>query len=181
MWSRIQGDVAQALQPRPARSTQWLMLGAGLAAALVIGVAIGRSSKSAQAPTQVASAQPGVSVDSLRDAVMGAIVLSHLGQSEIFLTEVRADLKAGRDNPDRASRSRELLARTRLIMTSDTRRAPTMERLLEDLELVLAAISAIPDSGARRSTDTRLLDERLDAGTVLPRIRTLLPGPATTE
>ena len=112
---------------------------------------------------------------------MQAIVVSHLGQAEVFLTEVRADLKTGRENPERRDRSRDLLARTRLIMAQGTSRAPTIERLLQDLELVLAEISALPDSGSRRSTDTRLLDERLDAGTVLPRIRTLLPGPATSE
>ena len=184
MWSRIEGDVSRALrEPERSRFRQWTWLaaGAGIAAALVVGIAIGRGSRAPSPATTVASNQPGVPADSLRSAMMQAVMLAHLGQTEIFLTEVRADLKAGRENPERAERSRALLARTRLIMASDTRRAPTVERLLEDLELVLAAISALPDSGSRRSTDTRLLDEQLEEGTVLPRIRTVLPGPATSE
>jgi hypothetical protein len=32
----------------------------------------------------------------------------------------------------------------------------------------------------RREVDARLLDERLHAGTVLPRIRTILPAPSST-
>lgn len=181
MWSRIEGDVRASIDPRVRmRRTSWLIAGAGIAAALVIGIAIGRGSR-APVPAVASSNQPVIPADSLRSAVMRAVVLAHLGQTEIFLTEVRADLKAGRDNPERSERSRDLLARTRLIMASENRREPAVDRLLEDLELVLATISALPDSGARRGTDSRLLDERLDEGTVLPRIRTLLPGPATTE
>lgn len=183
MWSRIEGDVASAIQPRRlARYTPWLMAGAGIAAALVIGVAIGRRSTRSPAPaTQVASSGPAVSADSLRETMMRAIVLAHFGQAEVFLTEVRADLKTGRDDPLRGVRSRELLARTRLIMSHESPRVATVERLLQDLELVLAEISALPDSGVRRAVDSRLLDERLDAGTVLPRIRTLLPGQPSSE
>lgn len=181
MWSRIETDVAAAIQSRRrARYTPWLVAGVGIAAALVIGVAIGRRSSPAPA-TQVASSSPAVSADSLREAMMRAILLSHFGQVEVFLTEVRADLKTGRDDPLRGERSRDLLARTRLIMSHESPRVATVERLLQDLELVLAEISALPDSGVRRAVDSRLLDERLDAGTVLPRIRTLLPGQPSSE
>jgi hypothetical protein len=181
MWSRIEGDVRSAIVPRPwTRFTPWLMAGAGIAAALVIGVAIGRRSArtDVQAPTTVASVAPAA--DSSRDALMRALTLNHLGQTEVFLTEVRADLTSGRRDPQRAERSRELLTRTRLIMASDAARAPAVDRLLEDLELVLAQIAALPDTGTRRSTDARLLRERLQVGTVLPRIRTILPGPSST-
>jgi hypothetical protein len=193
MWSRIEPDVARAIQrPRHPRIRQWTWLAAsaGIAAALVIGIAIGRRSVrpgETVAPPTVATAPVSPSAppaDSARDAVMRALMLSHLGQAEVFLTEVRADLTSGRHDPQRGARSRQLLARTRLIMASDARRAPAVERLLEDLELVLAEIAALPpaspaDSGTRRSTDARLVDERLRVGTVLPRIRTILPGPAT--
>ena len=108
---------------------------------------------------------------------MRAVTWSHLVQAEAFLTEVRVDLKTGRHDPERGDRSRQLLARTRLIMANHSAPAPSVERLLEDLELVLAEIAALPDSGMRRSIDARLLDERLSAGTVLPRIRTILPSP----
>jgi hypothetical protein len=181
MWLRIEGDVARAIR-RPrlsvARRWSWLAAGAGIAAALVVGIAIGRrtvTNDGTTRPPQVALTP--LQADSARDAQMRAVTWSHLGQAEAFLTEVRADLKTGRDDPERSDRSRALLARTRLIMANDASRTPSVDRLLQDLELVLAEIAALPDSGMRRSIDVRLLDERLSAGTVLPRIRTILPSP----
>lgn len=181
MWSRIEGDVAQAIRrPRLSivRQLPWLVAGAGIAAALVIGIAIGRRSitNDGTRPTRGVALNPP-SVDSARDAQMRAVTWSHLVQAEAFLTEVRTDLKTGRRDPERGDRSRQLLARTRLIMANGAAPAPSVERLLQDLELVLAEIAALPDSGLRRSLDVRLLDERLSAGTVLPRIRTILPSP----
>jgi hypothetical protein len=185
MWSRIESDVAAAIRrpdPRIGRRWTWLAAGTGIAAALVIGVAIGRRSMRSEAvgPSSIAVAPPSPSsllADSARDAQMRAVTLSHFAQAEVFLTEVRADLTSGRNNPLRDERSRELLARTRLIMASDARRAPSVEQLLQDLELVLAGISALPDNGGRRGSDVRLLDERIRVGEVLPRIRTILPSP----
>jgi hypothetical protein len=182
MWSRIERDVSTAIR-RPrlhvTRHWPWLAAGAGIAAALVIGIAIGRGSMRYDAGTPaIAGVTPsGAATDSARGAQMRAVTWSHLAQAEAFLTEVRADLKTGRRDPERGDRSRHLLARTRLIMANGAAPAPSVERLLEDLELVLAEISALPDSGMRRSIDARLLNERLSAGTVLPRIRTILPSP----
>jgi hypothetical protein len=181
MWSRIESDVAAAIrEPRRSHSfvrhLAWLAAGVGVAAALVIGVAIGRRSARSDIPAAVFATVP----DSVRGALMRAVTLNHFAQAEVFLTEVRADLKTGRSDPERAGRSRLLLARTRLLLANDTASAPSVERLLEDLELVLAEIAALPDSTVRRSIQTQLLDERLRVGTVLPRIRTILPAsPAT--
>jgi len=188
MWSRIERDVARAIAPREGRITRnwpWVVAAAGIAAALVLGVAIGRRSTrtdmpaSPAAPSVAAASRTETPVDSSRHAQMRAATLNHLVQAEVFLTEVRADLKTGRRDPTRNQRSRHLLARTRLLMANDAGGAPAVARLLQDLELVLAEIAALPDSaGGRRSTiDARLLDERLRAGAVLPRIRTILPSP----
>ena len=185
MWSRIEGDVTTAIKRHSfphGRNWPWLAAGAGIAAALVIGIAIGRRTITNDGRmTSIvgvdSSVVGGTPVDSIRAAQMRAVTWSHLVQAETFLTEVRADLKTGRHDPERGDRSRQLLARTRLIMANDAAPAPSVERLLEDLELVLAEIAALPDSGMRRSLDARLLDERLSAGTVLPRIRTILPSP----
>jgi hypothetical protein len=178
MWSRIQQDVAAALreprQPRSiARQLPWLVAGVGIAAALVLGVAIGRRSTKSIMPVASFATVP----DSVRDQLMRAVTLNHFAQAEVFLTEVRADLKTGRTDPQRSERSRLLLARTRLLLANDTTSAPKVELLLQDLELVLAEIAALPDSNMRRSIQTQLLDERLRVGTVLPRIRTILPTP----
>ena len=181
MWARIEADVADAIrvpEPRVGRYLPWLAAGVGIAAALVIGVAIGRRSATLDRRTtdQVATTPPAVP-DSVREAQMRALTISHFAQAEVFLTEVRADLKTGRNNPDRDARSRELLTRTRLILASDAQRVPAVEQLLQDLELVLAGIAALPDSGKSKPSDVRLMDEQIRVGGVLPRIRTILPAP----
>ena len=177
IWAAIERDVARAIQPpAPAPRRFWITVGVGIAATLIIGVGIGRWSMTRETPraAAVAASQPS-SDDSVRAATIArAAVVRYLADAEVFLTAVRADFKAGRQDADRAERSRQLLARTRLLMASDEPRSPTVDLLLRDLELMLAEISALPDSG--RPLDERLIDERLRQGTILPRIRTTLPA-----
>jgi hypothetical protein len=182
MWSRIEVDVARAIRPSPRTAPRWPWIAAttGIAAALVIGVAVGRNMNRVDGPTAAVTPPPAASLDSARVAVMRGVTSSHFVQAEVFLTSVRADLHAGRHDPQRAERSRQLLARTRLLMAQDANRPLPVARLLEDLELVLAEIAALPDTGERRPMDAQLLDERLRVGTVLPRIRTILPSPPAT-
>ena len=187
MWARIESEVADAIRTPQVRRLPvrrvWLVAAAGVAAALVFGVAIGRWSavSGPSSPARVAvTADNGSGVDSARrDVHVRASTLDHLAQTEMFLTAVRADLTAGRISRDGdvASRSRELLARTRLLLDAADNRPPAVEQLLLDLELLLAEIAAMPSSGAR--ADRRLLEESMRRGDILPRIRTTLPaGPA---
>lgn len=183
IWRRIEGDVERAIRRDERRFTRhwpWIASGAGIAAALVIGIAIGRNSHQPIANGQQPIAKSTLSADSIRDIQGRIATLGHLAQAESFLTEVRADLKTGRNDPHRRERSRELLSRTRLLLANDAAGTPAVDRLLEDLELVLAEIAALPDSGAKRKVDARLLSERLRVGTVIPRIRTVLPSSPIT-
>jgi hypothetical protein len=180
IWSQIEQDVAAAIDPVRVRRLNtrrtWITVGVGLAAALVIGVALGRWTAD-EKTTQVATAPKAMTTedDSARMAAHAqAATMEHLAQTEIFLTAVRADLKAGRTDADLAARSRELLARTRLLLGASTDRSPATEELLQDLELLLAEIAALPTS--RPSMDLRLLNETMRQGDVLPRIRTTLPA-----
>lgn len=183
IWSAIEEDVAKAIRPAqvtpfPQRRT-WIAVATGIAATLMLGVAVGRWS--ATAPT-LAPIVPSVAVssatttdDSTRSAAHAqAVTLSHLADAEVFLTVVRSDLKAGRSDAERAARSRDLLVRTRLLLGASADRSPAVEQLLEDLELLLAEIAALPKS--RPAMDLRLLDETMREGNVLPRIRATLPA-----
>jgi hypothetical protein len=181
IWAAIEKDVARAIQPpvtgaRLSRRPLWIVVGLGIAATLVIGVGLGRWSASPEPSRAVAVTDPnGSADDSARAAAFAAAsVAQYLAEAEVFLTAVRSDLKAGRRDTERAERSRELLARTRLLLASGEARSPTVDLLLRDLELLLAEISALPDSG--RSLDERLIDERLRQVTIIPRIRTTLPA-----
>jgi hypothetical protein len=174
IWAAIEADVAEAI--RPSRRRLWIPIGAGIAATLVIGVAVGRWTSSVAPVTPMATY--AVSDDSARSVAHArAAMLEHLGEAEIFLTTVRADVKSGRADADRAARSRELLARTRLLLGASENRSPAVEQLLEDLELLLAEISALPAN--RPSMDAKLLDETMRDGNILPRIRATLPAPAS--
>ena len=182
IWSRIEQDVAAAIRPAPARIMTrrrvWMTASVGIAATLMIGVAVGRwTARTHESPTAVAPAPHTASDDSARSAEHARMAtLAHLGDAEIFLTTVRADLKAGRRDTERGARSRELLARTRLLLGSSADHSPAVERLLDDLELLLAEIAAMPAS--RPSMDARLLDETMREGNILPRIRATLPAPS---
>jgi len=175
IWAAIEADVADAIRaPRRHRTRwTWVAVAAGMAAALVIGMALGRRST----PATIASTPVPVAADDAPlQAQLRAKTVSHLADAEMFLTAVRADLQAGRSDPERVARSRDLLTRTRLLEGTSNGQAPAVERLLQDLELVLAEISALPDTG--RPIDRELLADRLRKGTILPRIRTTLPAPS---
>jgi hypothetical protein len=181
IWTRIEQDVASAIRPAFVRATPrrrlWIPIGAGIAATLLIGVAVGRWTT--QAPTSpvetVATARSAPAPDdSVRSAAHErAVTFEHLANAEVFITTVRADLKAGRADAQRAERSRELLSRTRLLLGPSADHSPAVEQLLQDLELLLAEIAALPPS--RPKMDLRLLNESMREGNVLPRIRATLP------
>jgi hypothetical protein len=180
IWSRIEADVAKAIRPVPvnrfAQRRTWIVVGSAIAATLMLGVGVGRWS--ATSPT-LAPVTPSVATTTVDDSARSAahtrnVTLAHLEDAEVFLTTVRSDLKSGRTDAERAERSRELLVRTRLLLGASADRSPAVEQLLEDLELLLAEIAALPKS--RPSMDLRLLDETMREGNVLPRIRATLPA-----
>jgi hypothetical protein len=182
IWAAIAPDVAKAINPQrrfPAslRTATWV--GIGIAATLMIGVGVGRWSNRPDAQQQqqhVAVQHPAPVNDdsSAHVAHVRATAIEHLADAEVFLTTVRADMKAGRTEADRAERSRELLARTRLLLGSTSNATPNVKRLLEDLELLLAEIAAMPPSHS--SMDKTLLDESMREGNIIPRIRATLPA-----
>jgi len=181
IWSRIEGDVAKAIRPAQIKQFRqrrtWILISTGIAATLMLGVAVGRWTVGPVQiiDTPVAVHQATTADDSTRSAAHAeAVTLAHLADAEVFLTVVRSDLKAGRTDAERAARSRELLVRTRLLLGASADRSPAVEQLLEDLELLLAEIAALPKS--RPSMDLRLLDETMREGNVLPRIRATLPA-----
>ena len=183
MWARIEKDVADAIDPSPRLHSPrrvWVYAAAGLAAALLIGIGIGRWS-SARTPATAPLDRVAATTqnDSARRVThLRATAYDHLGETEIFLTAVRADLRAGRTESDRGQRSRELLARTRLLLSRREAQPPEVMRLLEDVELLLAEIAAVPDTGRAKSAETQLLKDALSRDDVIPRIRTALPTPS---
>ena len=176
LWAAIAPEVAQAIAPkRRSFRPLYLVVGSAIAATLVLGVAVGRwsSPRSVTPPVAMRSATPDSSPVS---GHARAVTMEHFAEAEVFLTSVRSELKAGLPDAERAERSRDLLVRTRVLLGASQHRSPEIARLLEDLELLLAEIAAMPSSNS--SLDQTLLDESMRDGNVIPRIRATLPARA---
>jgi hypothetical protein len=183
IWAAIEADVTKAIAPKAKsrsfaslRTTAWI--GLGIAATLLVGVGVGRwTARNTVAPVNATATARTTTADSVSsNSHARAVTLDHLADAEVFLTAVRAELKSGQADAERAERSRDLLVRTRVLLGSSRNRTPEVERLLEDLELLLAEIAALPQSHS--SLDKTLLDESMRNGNIIPRIRATLPARA---
>jgi hypothetical protein len=201
MWARIEAArraerAAPAAEPQAApaarpdivpigrpvrRRVQWA---AGIAALLALGIGIGRMTApgasggdaSWGSASTVASGPNGAQGTSAAHRVA---LTQYLGQSEAFLTLFRASVRSGRTEELTVRTARQLLSTNRLLLDSPAANDARSRMLLEDLELVLAQIAQL--SAASDRGELRLVDEGLEQGGVLPRLRTAVPsGPAVT-
>lgn len=171
-----------ALRPRP----WWI----GIAAALAIGVALGRISERPTAGPQgsvVADAGdvPGISAESglpsrAESLPYRAAAGRLLDRSETFLTMVRAGVGTDESLTEVREWARPLLTRTRLLLGSPAAEDPQLKALLDDLEIVLTQIAQL------REGDTEELgwiDEGMDQRRLLFRLRaaTAADGPGTVR
>ncbi len=201
MWSAIQqaraetaGADTQKTKVFPLRRRHWIPVAAGLAATLLIGVAIGRySSPSDTTPTGTASSAttaPAVggtglgaearrSVDvagTTADRPYEVATLQHLGRVEALLTSFRAEPAGARGDEQVAAWARELLLSTRLLLDSPAGSDAQRRRLLEDLELVLVQIVQLtPDKGREERS---LIERSIEKDDMLTRLRSAIPAGA---
>src|SRR5204863_4645116 len=149
-----------------------LRWGAGIAAVLALGVAIGRWSATGSPPS------PGGAGTGERTSafVYQLAAAQYLTRTEALLTGFRAETRAGAKPPTGqfAVQARDLLCTTRLMLDSPAGRDVRLKSLLEDLELVLAQIAQLPATGDRE--DLQLINQGLDQRSVLLRLRTASPA-----
>ncbi len=174
MWRRI--EAARAARRRVIVLRPWVRWGAGLAAVLAVGIALGRWTAGAGGAGGAGGAD--------RVAVLAYRVAAaqHLTRTEALLTGFRAETRAGEPTAQFTAQARDLLTTTRLMLDSPAANDPRLKSLLEDLELVLAQIAQLPSSGARE--DVQLINQGLDQRSVLLRLRTAIPagpGPVRTQ
>lgn len=186
LWARIQAEraatagrsadrqAADAIELRPRRRA-WLAWGAALAAMLVIGIGLGRVSlreAGLTAPSSTAAAADPA------DVVPTAYRLAasrHLERTEALFSSLAVDART--QGPGEVSGwARELLTDTRLLIGSPAALDPALGRLLEDLELVLSQIAAIPS--ARAQEEVELIQDGINQSDVLLRMRAATAGPA---
>ncbi len=180
LWTRIAAARAarqhQVLVIRPL-----LRWGAGIAAVLALGIAIGRwSARGGESPASPAVAAGDDQTPALAYRVAAA---QYLTRTEALLTGFRAEARSPSVPAAQFSRqARDLLATTRLMLDSPAAQDARLKGLFEDLELVLAQIAQLPSSGDRE--DVQSINQGLDQRSVLLRLRTANPagpGPVRTQ
>jgi hypothetical protein len=178
MWGSIEAQSFPRTR-RVTRYAQWLRI----AAALVIGVGIGRLSfvigqrsapprftKSPAAPA-VPREQPLATADSPQQPADPA-TSRYLGQAAALLIALPSESGAGRLDEPFIERANELLLTTRLLLDSQSGSDPSMRNLLEDLELVLVQVVRLQkEREPSRRTELELIQQALDQRDVIPRLR----------
>ena len=175
MWKSIESQAFPARR-RASRYAHWLRI----AAALVIGVGIGRLSlvRGRQATTAApVSAQPPIAERPAPTTELPAPQLDpatsrYLGQAAALLIALPAEANVGRPDQSFMKRANELLLTTRLLIDSQSGNDPAMRNLLEDLELVLVQVVRLQkEREPSRRTELELIQQALDQRDVIPRLR----------
>jgi hypothetical protein len=178
MWQAIEErrDLSVAKGGRR-RSVPWLQI----AAALVVGIGIGRGSMmsglrgSAGSSTVAinpspAAATEGVHVDTAMSEAYQVATTRYLGQTAALLIALPSEVRAGRADQQFVARASDLLATTRLLIDSPASNEQSMRNLLEDLELVLTQVVRLHNNRSRFELD--LINRALEQRDVIPRLRT---------
>jgi hypothetical protein len=178
MWSAIAAERRARARAAMAerRRARW---GLGIAAVLLLGVAIGRIS----APDPRGTRAGAPVADPNGSTVMyQAAAAEYLGRAEALLTMFRLEARAGRTDQQTSGAAQRMLTTNRLLMDSPVAAEPRMRRLLEDLELVLAQIARL--SAEQGADPAEFVLQALENNSVLFRLRAVNPpamSPAATE
>lgn len=182
MWEGIQrsiGGSSDRLAHRRDRRATWMKWSVGLAAALVMGIAIGR-----MAPRTEPAVETAAMADGGRSSEPGTAfrvaVTEHLTQVETFLTLFRADARAGGADDATVRPVQDLLFTTQLLLDSRAAEDVQYRMLLEDIELVLAQIAQY--SRGQPQDELEFIDRSIEQRSVLLKLQaTVSAGPAGAQ
>jgi len=183
MWERIEerhfGAPVVALadhgRSRPQRrrafgSPSWSVLVAGIAAALILGIAVGRMSHGI-APVIADNGREGqYDYWTANAAPYREATTEYLGQTVALLTALPAATRDGQPDARFVTQASDLLTTTRLLLDSPAAESdPRLKSLLEDLELMLAQLSRLPSEHG--GPELNLITQALEQRDVVPRVR----------
>lgn len=179
MWAGIESAAFAHRAPRRYRVPRWL----GLAAAIVVGIAIGRFTPldgwlhpAATEPAPTVAAVPAPARLPL-PAVYEPTTSQYLDQTTALLVSLPAETRAGPPDRQFIARATNLLLTTRLLLDSPAAQDARLHGLLDDLEVVLAQIVRL--QAEQDHTDLDLINQALEQRDVLPRLRTAAAGLST--
>jgi hypothetical protein len=175
LWARICAS-RQAGRTHTLRLSRWTVaVPLGMAALLALAFGLGRwTAPPRQGPAPVADQTNGATA-------VRVMTADYLGHTEVFLTDFRAATRSGRPDSTAPAEARRLLGTARLLLDSRAAEDVPLRALLEDLELVLAEISQLPDAP---HDDAQLITDGLDRRGMLGRLRSAVPAggaPAPTQ
>lgn len=174
MWSVVERG---AFDRRRAWRVDWMdapakrLFVAGIAAALMVGVAVGRYSArpaTVSGETAVAAADSDATGRELPDAYQPTAT-ELLGRTAVLLTNLPSDATSSAGDRRFSAQASELLSTTRLLLDSPAADDRRFKELLEDLELVLAQIARLNSRDGHEEID--LITDALVERDVMPRIR----------
>ena len=165
MWERIDREAFAGA--RTTRTPSWRIFSIGLAAALMMGIGLGRfSMKDAPAPTVAAvPTDTATTASSAYDRAASEL----LGRTVALLTSLPSQGRSVAAGERFSNQATELLTSTRLLLDSPAASDARFKNLLEDLELVLAQIAMLQTGRTRQEID--LITDALEERDVVPRIR----------
>ncbi len=173
MWAGIEAVAFHDRVPRRYRVPQWL----GLAAAIVVGIAIGRFTPLDRLlhPAAAATPAPTASVAAATSklplpAVYEPTTSQYLDQTTALLLSLPTEVRAGHANGQFIAKATNLLLTTRLLLDSPAAQDAKLHGLLDDLEVVLAQIVRL--QAEQNHTELDLINQALEQRDVLPRLRT---------
>jgi hypothetical protein len=146
----------------------------GMAATLVIGVAIGKFAFTKQDVSRDANASL-TPADTSNGSSYAQAAIAQLARAEALLSAYDASgANAGVDK-QLSTWARDILSNTRLLLDSPAADDPSRRRLLQDLELVL--VQMVQRSPAAGEAEERShIDRSMERTQVLPRLRSALPA-----
>lgn len=115
---------------------------------------------------------------SVRD-IGGSDMSRYLVHTAALLASLPADPAAATTDTALASRAGDLLIQTHLLLDSRAGNDPTLHKLLEDLELVLAQVARL--NVQRSKTDLQLIHQAITVRDVLPRVHDAAVEASITE
>jgi hypothetical protein len=174
--SRFRPTLSPAMQSR-AHGISWQKMAVGIAAALVIGIGLGRVSSGIERAARGAGEASELGVASAAEAPVVAepytrATSQYLGQTAALLSALPVAETHGPASDARfVSQASDLLTTTRVLLDSPASDNPRLKSLLEDLELVLAQIARLPSG--RDTTELELIRKALEQRDVVPRLRSV--------
>ncbi len=173
MWAQI--DAARRFRRAPQRRLPaWSRWSLAVAAALVVGIGLGRLTRVQQTPLnpqqQPVATSGGTTTLDNNASSMRFAALSHLGRAEVLLTSVRS----GSVDTQMVQWAGDMLITTRLLLDAAAAQDARLIRLLEDLELLLTQIASTAVTASPAELD--LIQRGIEQTDVLPRLRATLPA-----